>query len=267
MKKKLKSVTKQYTSMLAISLATSFCFTSAAHAEWFYGIGTGLSRMNVDGQQGFNTAVGPIKYDISLDPQDFKDLTKSAFGFGGYATDGVWLIQYSLAYLELESDESAYIPSLASTFKARINFKIKGAEATVSYPVYKSPSVVTMVDAGFRYTKHEFDNSFSLSGAVNAQQNTNFSHDWTDALLGVTVNVPFARQWTWNNRLNAGFGGSDRDYTVSTGVTWRFLKNWSSTLSYKYASIKFENASPGDSDWYLYDADEKTLGLVFLYNW
>jgi hypothetical protein len=80
---------KQSLSVLCVSLMTLVVFASAAHAKWSFGIGTGFSLMNVDGKQGFTTVIaGPVKYDVKLDPDDISDLMQSAFGFGGYATDG-----------------------------------------------------------------------------------------------------------------------------------------------------------------------------------
>ena len=265
MKRQLKSVVRAI-SMFGFSLATALVFSSVAQAEWYYGIGTGLSRTSIDGQQGFNTFAGPVKYDVSLDPGQFSDLMKSAFGFGGYATDGTWLVQYSLANIELEDEDSTVVG--ATTVTTKINFKMKGGEVTAGYLVQKSPAVMTYLDLGLRYTKHEFDNSVTATGAINGQASRSFSNDWTDAILGVTVNVPIAPpQWTWISRVNAGFGGSDSAFFVQTGVTWRFHKNWSTALNAKYLKVKFENGSQGQSDWYFYDAKEKSLGLSVLYNW
>jgi len=267
MNRKLKLLMKQSLSVLCISLTALVFFSSAAHAKWSFGIGTGFSLLNVDGTIGFNSPLisGPVKFDLKFDPDDVNDLMQSAFGFGGYATDGTWLFQYSYGNLELEGEGST--PVGASTVSARINFEMTGAEMTLGYPVYKTSSLVTLVDAGVRFTKHEYHNRISASGAVTGQRDNNFDHDWTDAIFGVSVIVPFAQKWTWNTRLNAGFGGSDGTYLASTGVTWRFLEHWSAGLVGKYMAVDFENASEGDSDWYLYDVDESTLSLNILYNW
>lgn len=257
---------KKTSQILLLTFIATFFFTSAARAEWHFGIGTGLSFMNADGEQGFNSdLLGPIKFDVKLDPEDFKDLTKTAIGFGGYATDGTWLVQYSYGKLELEDTASQPVGGSIATVK--INFKISSAELTVGYPVYQTSSLVVLVDGGLRYTKHEFDGSLTVSGNVTGQGSRNFDHDWTDAIFGVSVNVPLASQWTWNNRLNAGFGGSDGTCFVSTGITWRFHRNWSTSLVGKYAAIDYENGNMGDRDWYLYDVDESSLGLNVLFNW
>ena len=106
----------------------------------------------------------------------------------------------------MEGDETKPVPAIESNVATKINFKTTNAELTVGYPIYKSPAVVTLVDAGLRYTKHEFDGDVNVSGGLNRQFNRDFDYDWTDALLGVSVNVPFAKVWSWNSRLNAGFG-------------------------------------------------------------
>ena len=268
MNRKTRSAMKLSVFTLCISLMALLFVAAPVHAEWFFGIGTGLSLMNVDGKQGFNTELaGPVKYDVKLNPKDFRDVTKSAFGFGGYATDGTWMVQYSYAKLELEDKVSEYVADYDSTLTTKINFKMTGAEATVGYPVYRTPHLVTLVDAGVRYTKHEFDGSVTASGAVSGRRGRDFDHSWTDAVLGVSINVPLAKTLSWNNRLNAGFGGSDGTYFVSTGLSWRFLKHWSTGLTGTYKKVKYENGSKGDSDWYLYDVDESSLGLNVLFNW
>lgn len=265
---KAESLMKQTIFVLCILCMVLAFSASAAHAQWNFGIGTGISQMKVDGKQGYNTALaGPIKYDVKLDPEDFNDLMKSAIGFGGYATDGTWLVQYSYGKIELEGEESALTPAGTTTVSTKINFKTTGAEITLGYPVYKTSSLVTLVDVGVRYTKHEFDGRVAATGAITGQLNRNFDHNWTDAIVGATFNVPLARTWTWSTRLNAGFGGSEGTYFASTGVTWRFLKHWSLGLTGRYAAVEFENGSEGDSDWYLYDVDESALALNILFNW
>jgi len=259
---------KTYAVLFTAVLAQVF-FTSAAHAEWHFGIGTGLALNNIDGTQGFNSLLlGPVKYDVKLDPQDFNDYTKTAFGFGGYATDGTWMIQYSYGKIQLEDKSSTFVPAFNSTATADIDFKMTGAELTVGYPVYKTPSFTVLVDGGLRYTKHEFNNSLTVTGAINIPTTSNeFSHNWTDVIVGASLNVPFADTWSWNSRANAGFGGSDGTYLVSTGVTWRFHKHWSTSLTGKFDSVDYENGSQGESDWYYYDANESSLGLNILFNW
>lgn len=265
---RLKPMLKPSIILLSVLFLSQIVTASPAYSEWHFGIGTGLSLLSVNGDQGFNSALaGPIKFKVKLDPEDFNDMTKSAIGFGGYATDGTWLIQYIYSNLELEDTSSTYLPLIDTTAAIKINFTTTVAELTASYPIYDNPSFNLLVDAGARYTKHEFDNSLRLTGTVNGFSTRKFDQGWTDALIGITVNVPLSEQWTWDNRANVAFGESDGTYSVQTRVTWRFHKNWSTSLHAKYVSVNFENGSMGDSDWYLYEADEKALGLNILFNW
>lgn len=262
----LNSMVKRASLIVGSSLAMALVFNSAAHAQWSARIGTGLTWSNVDGRQGFNSAIaGPIKFDINLDPKDFDELTKSAFGFEGYAANGPWLIQYSWQNIELEDKGTINLGPATAKFK--VNYKMSGGEVTAGYLVYQSPAVVTYLDAGLRYTKHQFDNKLTLSGAINAGGSNTFSSDWTDAVLGVTVNVRLARQWMLNNRLNVGFGGSDGTYVAQSELIWQFHKHWSTALRARYAAVKYENGSKGNSSWYYYNADESFLGLFVFFNW
>ncbi len=248
----------KWLSLTLLSLLITVSFTSVTYADWNFGIGTGLFRMNAEGDQGFNTQLGPVKFEVDLDPDDFSDLTESAIGFAGYATDGTWMIQYSYVNIELEDKVSAGAAS------ATIGFDITGGEITAAYPVYKSPKMILGVLGGGRYTKHELSADVTV-GATTL--NWSIDNDWTDALIGLTLTVPLAEKWVWNNRVDAGFGGSEGTYSGNTGVTWRFYKGWSSTLYGKYMAVEFENGNRGDTDWYLYDVDEFGLGLGIAYNW
>ncbi len=267
---KRNSLVKQSVFILFISLITIlFIFDSMAHAKWEFGIGTGISRLNTDGVQGFDTDLaGPVEFDVELDPEDFDDLIATAIGFGGYATNGTFLIAYSYSKLQLEGRESEAVPAINSTVSVDIDFDITQALLTVGYPVYATPSLIIRVDGGLRYIRHEFDGSLSLidsGGTVVASESEDFDHDWTDVLLGATIVVPFAEKFYWVNRFNAGFGGSEGTYVAATGVEWRFHKNWSTGVTGKYMAIDFENASKGDSDWYRYDADESSVGINVLF--
>ena len=254
--------------VVVLLFACVFGFDSPASAAWEFGIGTGLSRMSVDGDMGMNTRIaGPVKFKAELDPEDFGDAMESAFGFGGYASDGTWLIQYSYGALQLGGKDSKTLAT-GSSISAKLGMDVTGAELTVGYPVYKNPAVRILVDGGVRYTKHEISNSFFLldpSGSMMASVHNRFDHDWTDAVIGTIIAVPFAEKFAWTTRLNAGFGGSEGTYLGQTGVAWRFAKHWSAGISAKYVAVDYENGSRGDNNWYMYDVDETTLGINVLF--
>ena len=242
----------------------SMSLSGVAHADWSFGIGTGIFRLNAEGDMGFNTIAGPVEQDVDLAPDDIDDLMETAFGFGGYATDGTWIIQYSFGLLELEDDPSVVLPS-GATVSSKIGFDITGGEITVGYPIYRSTSLIVRLHAGARYTEHELDLDHTIDGTPVLSRD--IDEDWTDALVGISLGVPLAEKWMWNSKFNAGFGGSEGTYFAQTGVTWRFLKHWSTTLYGKNTAVEYENGSRGDSDWYLYDVDEFGAGLSVLFNW
>ena len=234
-----------------------------ASAEWNYGIGTGLFRLNVQGDIGMDTIAGPLLADIDLDPKDISDYAKTAAGFGGYATNGTYMIQYAFQYLELEADESATLPG-GIPVSLDIGFITSSGEIVVGYPVHRSESVRINALGGLRHTKHELSQKITIGPSSVSSDNNN---SWTDVVVGATFAVPLAEKWSWDSRLDAGFGGSEGTYTANTGATWRFKKSWSTTFFGKYSAVEFENGSKGDPDWYLYDAAEYGVGFNILYHW
>ena len=239
-------------------------FSTAAYAEWHFGIGTGLFFLHAEGDEGFHTNIaGPVELDVDLDPDDFSDLAESAFGLGGYATDGTWLIKYSIGVLKLQDDASRTLPG-GTIVSADLDYDITAGELMIGYPVLSGDSFTLRAEGGVRYINHDIDldvtvNSTPLSRGID--------EDWTDVLVGLSLAVPFAETWSWDSHVNYGFGGSEGTFGAHTGISWRFFTHWSATLYGKYTAVDFENGSRGDSDWYLYDVDEYGAGLSVLFNW
>ena len=250
----------------SFTLFTSTIFIGVAHAEWNFGIGTGPQMLAISGDMGMDTVLGAVQIDLDLDMDDMSDLRDSAIGFGGYATDGKWKVQYKLGKLELEED-AAKGTRTGGTLSADVEFDITEAELTVGYPLFENSSYMIRGYGGLRYIKHEFDFLMTGTGFLGVNRDKSIDESWTDALVGIAADVPFAEKWNWNIKADAGFGGSEGTYLASTGVTWHFYGNWSSTLFGSYKAVDFENDSKGDTDWYHYDVDETILGLTILYNW
>ena len=252
-------VSRRYFATGLLCLAMVLGFNVAAHAKWNYGIGTGIFRLNVDGTQGFDTVIaGPVEFDVKLNASEVSDVIDTAFGFSGYATDGKWMIQYSFSNVEIEGSDTV------GATTAKMDFDIQGAEITLGYPVYNASWGTLGVLGGVRYIEHDLTLNITSGGSSVSGNRTN---DWTDALVGLTLGVPLAEKWVWNNRADAGFGGSEGTYSGYTGVTWRFYKGWSGTIYGKFTAVDFENSSKGNSDWYKYDVDEFGPGLAIFYNW
>jgi hypothetical protein len=257
-----KVITKVFLFVLSGLLVV--IFNSSAYAEWNFGIGTGISGQLRDGDIGVHTNLfGPVELDYDLDSEDFSDLMESAFGFGGYLSNGKWMIQYSLGYIELEGNTIG-IRANGSPVTGRLTFETTSAEVTVGHTVLKRPHLVLGVHTGIRYLNHEFE-TVVISGPSTFIRD--MDENWTDLLLGVTGNIPITQRLIWANKINAGFGGSEGTFFVSTGLMWRFHKNFSTSITAKFLAVEFENGSKGDTDWYLYDVDESNVGISFLFHW
>lgn len=250
-----------------LSLAAS-SLLSVAHAEWNYGVGTGPVLLNAKGDEGFNLGIGgigPVTLDVDLEPDDFSDAAETMLGLGGYATNGQWLFTGTFGLLELEAKPSkAFGPQ---TISAELDYDIFSAELTAGYLVHASDRLVVFVYGGVRYISHDINLDLTASGPISGTRSGSIDEDWVDALIGVSADVILCEQWSWNNRLEAGYGGSDGSYLAQTGVTWRFAEHWSTSLYGSYYAIDYENGSKGDSDWYLYDVDEFGLGLNVMFHW
>ena len=237
---------------------------NSAYAEWHYGIGTGMFRLNVKGDIHIGTkSLGPVDLEVDLDPDDISDLMESAFGFGGYATDGTWTIMYSFSQLKLGGDSKDTLDD-GRSLKTIVDFDMTGGEIVVGRKMYQSKHIILSLEGGARYTKHDLQFDLRVDGDKNKKD---YKNHWTDALIGVGLAVPITDKLIWNNRANAGFGGSEGTYFGYTGLTWRFLKHWSGTLYGNYTAVDFENGDKDDSDFYHYDTDQYGVGLSILFNW
>ena len=257
---------KQWLIVLCV-LGVVMNYSAVAKAEWNFGVGTGLFRLNVDGDIGFHTNLqGPVELDVDLDPDDIDDLMETAFGLAGYATDGTWMIQYSLSQLELEGDSRTTLSD--GSLYSDLNFEMMGGELTVGFPVAATDRITLRAHCGVRYTKHDWDSEVTVvEGGTTTRLNRDIDESWADILFGMSADVVLAEKWTWNSLVNAGFGGSEGTYLVSTGVSWRFFEHWSAALYGKYTAVEYENEEEGDPDWYLYDVDEFGAGLSVLFHW
>ena len=134
----------------------------------------------------------PVEFDVDLDPDDFDDLTQSAFGFGGFVTNGKWMTNYSFGQLELGDDTRVVLPS-GDTVSAELGFDITGGELTVGYPIYRGTSLTVRLLAGARYTKHELKSDITIvSGIGTTRLNIDIDEDWTDGLVGISAGVSLA---------------------------------------------------------------------------
>lgn len=265
----LRTATVSFAALIAL------CVLSISHVEAkpiYFGIGTGLQRLNAEGDQGLhiNTGnIGPVLVkDFELDPDDFSDLMESAFGFGGYVTDGTWIATFSLAQLKLGGDPSGELPALGATFDSEWSFDVLTGQLMVGYPAYRNEKGTMTVTpyGGFRYMKHEIGAELEITGANVNSAERSVDHNWTDIVIGTSLDVALAPKVHWSTSLDAGFGGSEGTFHVGTGVQWRFWKHMSIGPNFNFMALDYENGDPQDSDWYKYDASEFGAGISFLFH-
>ncbi len=248
---------------LSLALVSSLVLTALSASvqaqDWRYGIGTGPAALAVDGDMGFNTkAFGPIEISIDLDAEETSDIMESAFGFGGYASNGTWTISASFGTVTLEGKANNGVTQVVN------DFEITTGELMVGYNVSRTESLSVDLLGGVRYLDHDLSLEITQG---ETKLKSDIENDWTDVLIGISFGVPLNSNWAWNTRFDAGFGGSEGTYSVNTGLVWRFRESWSATLYAQRQAIEFEEGRKGDSDWYHYDMDETTVGITILYNW
>ncbi len=243
---------------LFIALFASHVF---AQDEWRHGIGTGLFALNLDGDQGLNTTLfGPVQIDLDLNTGEISDVMKTAFGIGGFSAKGKWKVLYSVQYMELGDDVSG-TTSGAIPVAADLTFTGSGAEVAAVYRFAKKGKNLWGALGGVRYTKHEFESTLTIGASTFTR---NFDENWTDVLVGLTHDRILSDKWSWNTRVDAGFGGSEGTVGFNTGASWRFADSWAASFYGKYTAQDFENGTKGDADWYLYDVDEFGVGATVL---
>ena len=253
----------------ALVLVIGTLFVTPLQAQgWHFGIGTGILRLNTEGDIGLNTTLlGPTQVAVDLSPEDFDDLMESAIGGGGYLTNGTWMVGFSVGKLKLQDNPTGTLPSGAELTASEVFFEITSGEVTVGYVAYRSPtnSVSVTPHVGARYTKHELGADLTiLQGATSTDITRGVDHNWTDVLIGASAAVRVVNKVTWNVRADAGFGGSEGTYLVSTGISWQPHRRFSIGPIAKFMAVEVENGERGDADWYFYDANEFGWGIGFL---
>lgn len=268
--RKFSKVTK--IALLTVCAVSLIAAPSVSAKQWFFGLGTGFTFGNTEGDQGLHTALfGPIQAEIDLDPSDFQDLMETGFGLGGYATDGTWIIQYSFGMMKLGDEPNGSLPVDAGggTFAADLFFKMTTGQLTVGNTVYRSKDFKFSFTpyAGVRYLKHEIGSDIVVTqGATTITIVGSAEHNWTDVLIGSSIGYVLSPKWTWNTQADAGFGGSEGTYSFKTSLSWKALSHWTLAPNFSYSAIEFENGTKGDTDWYFYDANEFGMGIGIMYS-
>lgn len=224
----------------------------AAENEWSFGIGTGISLLDLDGDVGVPTDDGGAIFELDLGNDDTADMFESAFGFVSFANKGRWTIHLSYATLTLEDSES------------NIDAEWDRVEANlaVEYALYQTGNHTFSVLGGVRYFDHDWE--FDIKG--DPREQVDAEEDWTDGVFGLTHRMTFAGNWAWVNKADYMFGDSEGGYSLSTGLNWQPYESWVFSAGVGYKDLEFgEEEDINKNDFYLYDVDETTINIGFLY--
>ena len=238
---------------LVTALAAPTRAAESSSGDWRFGIGTGFSSFSLDGDLGFATSAGGLIQDIDLSNSETKDLVQSGFGLGGFARNEQWTILWSAGQQSLEDEDSSIDAKWDRT----------QAEIAAVYKVATLNANSFGVLFGARYTRHDWD--IKTGGAVTVNSP---DEDWTDAIIGLTHELTFAERWSWTNRVDYGFGGSDGTTFASTTLNWRPFEHWAFNVSGQFLDTKFGDKSDiNKSDFYYYDVKQPQFGVGFAYVW
>ncbi len=245
--------TRSLAVVFALMVGPAWADAKQSGDEWKFGIGTGFSSFSLDGDLGFATSLGGVIQDIDLSNSETSDLVQSGFGLAGFARNEQWTILWSAGQQTLEDQDSG--------LKAK--WDRTQAEIAAVYKIGEMGANSFGVLFGARYTRHDWDIKTRGLVTVNSPD-----EDWTDAILGVTHQLRFAEGWSWNNRADYGFGGSEGTTFASTNLTWQPFVHWAFNVSAQYLDTKFGDKSDiNKSDFYYYDVKQPQFGIGFAYVW
>jgi hypothetical protein len=233
---------RTFVAMVAALSVVFFVGTASAQEEWRFGIGTGFTSFSLDGDIGF----GRVVADVDLDNSDVMDLVESGFGLGGYAAKGKWTIFWGAGTATLEDDDGGL----------EAEWDRMQIDLIAGYRFYEGERNNLGVLFGIRNIDHDWEFEFRGSSA-------SVDDSWTDAILGFTHSLPISERWSWNNRIDAGFGDSEGSFLISTSFNWQISDRWSLDFTARQHSIEFGE----EGDDYFYDVDEPGLRIGFLYHW
>lgn len=223
------------------AILLSLGVAATAQAEWKFGIGAGAGVFDIDGDLEVDGIPTSTEVDLEYDTGDIE----SGFGLNGYAANGPWMIKASGSYLEVEADQNIK----GGGDSPDLNFERTNLELTVGYTFYNENDLKLSAFGGLKYVDIEFD-----IGAASTDD------DFTDGVIGATASYMFAEKWSWDSMVDASFGDSEGTYGVSTGVTWMFAKNWSTSAILSWETWEYEGSD------FETDADEIKLGLGVMFH-
>lgn len=170
-------------------------------------------------------------------------------------------ISYSLGQIEMQEDVSASQGPLSGTFD--MTFTTAGAEVLVGYTFSRSNKNIWDVKGGLRYTSQEYEGEMTINGTQIFD--STIDDEWADAVIGLGHTYVISPTTSWSSQIDVSSGDSEGTRHLNTGINWIYNENWVFRGSVDVKDIEYQNGDRGDSDYFLYDADETNIGASFLY--
>lgn len=250
-----------FVGVVFLFLVGSFARPSVAQDDWKFGIGTGFFALNMSGDIGFDTALGPVIVEADLDTSDISDALESAIGIGGFAAKGKWQFNFSFATMELEAGVSG-TGLMGVPVAALLNFEATVVDLGASYRFAVTGKHAWNVLFGGRFIQHEYNVGLTVGATALART---IDNDYTDAIVGIAHAYPFSEKVAWTNHIDVGIGDSESQFKVNSGIAWQVAKPVLLNFYAQIQSLDLQTGSPGSSDFYLYDADEFGVGVGILF--
>ena len=213
---------------LLLTLALLACVQSAqAEQEWEFEITPYLWATQLDSE----VRVGEYSAGASLEFSDIVDTLEMGLMGQFEARKGRWSVYSDLVYFNLADDQSLTpVTEISSDLKQTVSLVMAG---------YK-PKNLEVLDIyfGVRYDKVEID--LDLNGAI-IDRGLSSSVDWIDPVVGVRARYPLNDRWSLESQLFYSAGKADYTVLANAGVRWAFGEKWSSTFSYRFSDIDYDD--------------------------
>ena len=211
--------------------------------DWTFEITPYLFAAAMDGD------IGVKGHTTDLDAS-FSDIAENLkAGFMGLFTahKGPWTLSFEGVYMKLGADGQTSITGPGGIVsiggEQDVSTYMYVYQGSVGYRLIDDATKLDLV-GGIRYTKlrTEIDIDVAFNPPpFSGRREVKGSDSWTDAVIGVRVEHPVARNVSLLGYFDVGGGGSDLTYQVIAGVNWEFKEGFTAKAGYRYLYWDYED--------------------------
>ncbi len=226
--------------------------------EWRYYVAAYLPIVQISGTAIISLPTGaPATVPIDLGFEDVGENYDWALAGIFMAKKGSWSFNVDLNHAELSGDQTLFAEVLDDSADVRVHARIDEDEFFAGYQmthgvrcsevIFGMRSVHQDIDIDVRSGSEEFDRTIRES--------------WWDPFAGLRYYGPLSERWYLILRGDiGGLGiGSFFTYRINGGVGVLLGRRWDLNLQFKVMGIDYQNSVQGTSDYYKYDAVERSV--------